>query len=314
MLRFSLATPAAEQQVRSALGRTVLWGGALAAALAAVIGLFVARRITLPLRGLTGAARSLAAGDRGARAGGAGEPAELGELARAFDLMAETIEREDSLRRAFASDVAHELRTPLAIAQGELEELVDGISAPTPERLRSLHEEMLRLARIVEDVETLAAAESAQFRLERETVDLAEVARDLVARMHAQADASGLTLTTQLRPATVDADRARLEQIARNLLANALKFTPSGGTVAVSVGSANGTARLVVEDTGLGITEEELPHLFERFWRGKSTAGSAGSGVGLAVVSELVRAHGGEVNASARSGGGARFTVTLPRS
>ena len=132
------------------------------------------------MRGLTRAARSVAAGDCAARAGGAGE-AELGELARAFDRMAETIEREDALRRAFASDVAHELRTPLAIAQGELEELVDGIQEPTPERLRSLHEEMLRLARIVEDSETLAAAEAAQFRLEREAVDLADVARNVVA-------------------------------------------------------------------------------------------------------------------------------------
>ena len=228
--------------------------------------------------------------------------------------MAETIEREDTLRRAFASDVAHELRTPVAIAQGELEALVDGIQQPTPERLRSLHEEMLRLARIVEDVETLAAAEAAQFRLERETVDLAEVARDVVTSLHAQADTSGLKLTTQLQPAPVDADRARLEQIARNLLGNALKFTPTGGSVAVSVASANGTARLVVEDTGPGIAQDELPHLFERFWRGQSARGSAGSGVGLAVVAELVRAHGGQVNATARPGGGARFTVTLPRS
>ena len=314
VLRFPLATPAAEQQVRSALGRTVLWGGVLAAALAAVIGLFVARRIALPLRGLTRAARSVAAGDRAARAGGAGEPAELGELARAFDRMAETIEREDALRRAFASDVAHELRTPLAIAQGELEELVDGIQEPTPERLRSLHEEMLRLARIVEDVETLAAAEAAQFRLEREAVDLADVARNVVASMGAQAQASRLELTTQLQSATVDADRARLEQVARNLLSNAVKFTPPGGSVAVSVDSQDGTARLVVEDTGPGIAQDELPHLFERFWRGRSAAGSAGSGVGLAVVSELVRAHGGQVNANTRPGGGARFTVTLPRS
>ena len=314
VLRFPVATPAAEQQVRNALGRTVLWGGALAAALAAVIGLFVARRIALPLRGLTRAARSVAAGDRAARAGGAGEPAELGELARAFDRMAETIEREDALRRGFASDVAHELRTPLAIAQGELEELVDGIHEPTPERLRSLHEEMLRLARIVEDVETLAAAESAQFRLERETVDLADVARNVVASMGARAEASGLELTTRLQSATVDADRARLEQVARNLLSNAMKFTPSGGSVAISVDSQDGTARLVVEDTGPGIAQDELPHVFERFWRGRSGAGSAGSGVGLAVVSELVRAHGGQVNATARPGGGTRLTVTLPRS
>jgi two-component system sensor histidine kinase BaeS len=312
-LRFPLSTPPAEQEVRSALGRTVLWGGLLAVTLAAAVGLLVARRIVRPLRGLTTAARSLAEGDRSARAGGGTEPAELGELGRAFDRMAETIEHEDALRRAFAADVAHELRTPLTIAQGELEALVDGVAEPTPERLRSLHEETLRLARIVEDVETLAAAEGARLRLERRRIDLADVARDAVSHMHTQADASGLRLTTQLEPVAVEADPARLEQIARNLLGNALKFTPSGGSVTVSVAAANSAARLVVEDSGPGIPEDELPHVFERFWRGRSGRASTGSGIGLAVVAELTRAHGGRIEAASRPGGGARFTVTLPR-
>lgn len=311
VLRFALATPAAEQQVRSALGHTVIWGGALAVAIASLIGLFVARRIVRPLRRLTTAARALAAGDRSARGGG-DEPAELGDLGRAFDGMAETIEREDELRRAFAADVAHELRTPLAIAQGELEALVDGIAEPTPDRMQSLHEEMLRLGRIVADVETLAAAEAAKFRLELQTIDLAEVASEAVGALRGQADAGGLQLTTRLEPAPVEADRARLGQIARNLLGNALKFTPPGGTVLVSVDVANGDARLIVEDTGPGIADEDIPHLFERFWRGRSTRDADGSGVGLAVVSELVHAHGGRVEASARPGGGARFVVSLP--
>jgi signal transduction histidine kinase len=312
VLRFPVETPAAEQQVASALGQAVLWGSALAAALAAVLGLLVARRIARPLRQLTAAARSLTAGELSARAGGSDEPAELGELARAFDRMAETIEREDELRRAFAADVAHELRTPLAIAQGELEALVDGIERPTPERLRSLHEEMLRLARIVQDVETLAAAEASQFRLERRRLDFAEVARDGVAALHGQADAANLKVTTELQPTFVDADRARLEQVVRNLLGNALKFTPAGGNVRVLVAAANGHAQLTVEDSGPGIADDELPHLFERFWRGRSGRDATGSGVGLAVVAELVRAHGGRVEASARPGGGARFTVSLP--
>jgi two-component system sensor histidine kinase BaeS len=312
-LRFPLRTPAAEGRVRRAVGRTVIWGGALAALLAAAIGVVVARRITRPLRRLTGAARSLAAGDRSARGGAASEPGELGELGRAFDSMAETIEREDRLRRAFAADVAHELRTPLAIVQGELEALVDGVERPTPERLGSLHEETLRLARIVEDVETLAAAEGARFRLERQRIDLAEVASDAVAHLHAQADGAGLDLAAELESVSVEADRARLEQVARNLLGNALKFTPAGGSVIVSVTAASGDACLIVEDTGPGITDDELPHLFERFWRGRSGRNTAGSGVGLAVAAELVRAHGGHIDAARRLGGGARFTVTLPR-
>ncbi len=313
VLRFPQGTPAAEQEVRSALGRTVLWGGALAAVLAAGIGLLVAGRITRPLRRLTRAAHSLAAGDRRARAGGGDEPGELGELGEAFDRMADAVEREDALRRAFAADVAHELRTPLAIAQGELEELVDGIAEPTHERLASLHEEMLRLGRIVQDVETLAAAQAAQFRLERHRIDLAAIAKDAVGRLRPQAEAAGLELTAQLAPATIDADQPRMEQVAHNLLANALKFTPSPGTVIVSVTTGNGDARLVVEDTGPGLTEDELTHVFERFWRGEAARDTEGSGVGLAVVAELVRAHGGQIEAANRPGGGARFTVTLPR-
>ncbi len=312
-LRFPRNTPLAERRLRRAVERTLLIGGALAAVLAAVLGTVFARRITRPLRRLTTAARSLAAGDRAARAGGGSEPAELGELGRAFDAMAQTIEHEDALRRAFATDVAHELRTPLAIAQAELEALVDGVQEPTPQRLRSLHEETLRLARIVEDVETLAAAEGARFRLRRERVDLSELAREAVTQIEPQALAAGLELATHFEPVNVDADPARLGQIARNLLGNALKFTPRGGTVTISVAPVGGEAQLVVEDNGPGLAEDEAPHVFERFWRGRSARDTPGSGVGLAVAAELVRAHGGHIEAAQRAGGGARFSVTLPR-
>jgi two-component system sensor histidine kinase BaeS len=290
----------------------VVFGGALAAVLAAILGAVFARRITQPLRNLTAAARALAGGDRSARAGGGAEPAELGELGRAFDAMAEMIEHEDALRRAFAADVAHELRTPLAIAQGELEALVDSVQPPTPERLRSLHEEMLRLARIVEDVQTLAAADAARFRLQRRRVDLASVAREAVAQFQAQAAGAALELTSTLEPATVLADPARLEQVVRNLVGNALKFTPAGGRVTVTVQSLDGRGVLRVEDSGPGIPDEELPHVFERFWRGAAARDSPGSGVGLAVAAELVGAHGGELEASRRPHGGACFGFTLP--
>jgi two-component system, OmpR family, sensor histidine kinase BaeS len=312
-LRFPVAPPAAEQAVRRALGRTVLVGGVLASALAVAVGLLVARRISRPLQRLTEAASRVRAGDRSARVGAASEPAELGALSAAFDAMAETLEREEELRRAFAADVAHELRTPLAIAQGELEALLDGIAPATPDRLRSLHEELLRLGRVVEDVETLAAAEAARFRLRRERVDLADVARDGVAALRSRAEAAGVDVAARVERAPVEADRARLDQVLRNLLSNALKFTPQGGRVLVSVSALDGDARLVVEDSGPGIDEEERPHVFDRFWRGRSARTTGGSGVGLAVVAELVHAHGGEVGAEAAAGGGARFTVRLPR-
>jgi signal transduction histidine kinase len=312
ILHFRSGTPAAERRVRRSVERTVLLGGLLAASIAALIGALAARRITRPLRTLTAAAQAHAAGDRAARAGPPG-PAELGELGRAFDDMAETVEREDALRRAFAADVAHELRTPLAIAQAEVEALVDGVAEPTPARLHSLHEEMLRLARIVEDVETLAAAEGARLRLARERIDLAETARETVALLEDQALESGVRLTAQLEEAQVNADPTRLEQIVRNLVANAIKFTPAPGEVTVAVRVARDEALLVVEDTGPGLAEDDIAHLFERFWRGQAAREAPGSGVGLAVAAELVRAHGGRIEAGNRPEGGARFTVSLPR-
>ncbi len=311
-LRFRDGVSAAERRVRRGVERTLLLGGALAAVLAAAIGAVVARRLTRPLSQLTEAALAQAGGDRSARAGGTHEPAELGALGRAFDGMVETIEREDELRRAFAADVAHELRTPLAIVQGELEALIDGVAEPSPDRLRSLHEETLRLGRVVEDVETLAAAEAARFRLERLPLDLAQVAEETVEQLRPQAESAGLELTTRLEPALVQADRTRIEQIVRNLVGNALKFTPAGGSITVSVEAGASEARLVVEDSGPGLAADELPHVFERFWRGRAGSDAPGSGVGLAVAAELVRAHGGRIEAGNRREGGASLTVLLP--
>ncbi|MEZ5102108.1 MAG: HAMP domain-containing sensor histidine kinase [Thermoleophilia bacterium] len=311
-LRFPAAQPAAERQVRSALGRTVLWGSLLAVAVAALIGLGATAWIRRPLRRLTATAGAMAGGDRSARTGLAPQPGELGELARAFDRMAERIQREDELRRTLVADVAHELRTPLAIAQGELEALLDGVEEPTPDRLGSLHEELLRLGRLVEDLGTLSAAEAAGLRLEQARVDLAEVVRRAVEATGSLARAAGVTVELTADAASVAGDPVRLEQVARNLLANAIKFTPEGGRVEVRVARAGDACELEVADTGPGIPEDELARVFDRFWRGRHAAGVAGTGIGLAVVHELVAAHGGRVGAASRPGGGAAFTVTLP--
>jgi two-component system sensor histidine kinase BaeS len=186
------------------------------------------------------------------------------------------------------------------------------MAEPSRERLGSLHDEVLRLGRIVEDLGTLASAEAAALRLERHRVDLAEVARDASAALAPQFAAGEIELVADLHPAPVEGDRDRLTQVVANLLGNALKFTPVGGRVVVEV-AANGDVELAVRDTGPGIPADELPHVFERFWRGRGAAEVGGSGVGLAVVAELVRAHGGEVAAATRPEGGAAFTVRLPR-
>lgn len=312
-LRFPRNTlPPAEKQLRNALTKTTLIGAGIAVVIALLVGALVAGWIRRPLRRLIEAVRRLEAGDRGARAN-LSAPGELGELAHAVDRMASNLEREDELRKALVSDVAHEIRTPVTVLQAECESLLDGITQPTPERMSSLHDEVLRLGRLVEDLEALSYAEAAGLRLERHRVDLTGIARAVAELYQAQFVAAEIELDTgSLALAFVQGDKARLTQIVRNLLANALKFTPAGGRVGLVVEQAGGEVRLMVRDSGRGIPESEIPHVFERFWRGAGTQGTEGSGVGLAVVSELVRAHGGSVEVESREGEGSTFTVRLP--
>jgi signal transduction histidine kinase len=315
LVRFTgSGTAAADQRLRSALERTVALGAGLAALLALAVAWFIASRLSRPLVRLTQAVAAIEAGDRSARTRQAAAPGEIGELAVAFDRMADALDREDALRRQLLADVAHELRTPITILQASCEQLADGALQPTPERMLSLRDESLRLGRLVRDLETLAAAEAAGLALVREPVALAEVAGSVADLLGPAFAAAGARLVTRLTPVQVTGDAGRLSQVITNLLANALKFGPPHGQVTLTAGPADGLARLEVADEGPGIPAGELPHVFDRFWRGSAGRRAGGSGIGLAVVSELVRAHGGQVHVTSTPGQGARFTVLLPRS
>jgi two-component system, OmpR family, sensor histidine kinase BaeS len=312
-LRFAASELDPIAALRTAVRRNLLLAGGIAAMIGVVVAAWVSPQLTRPVRRLTAVVRRIADGDRGARARLPDAVGELGELARSVDRMAADLEREDRLRRALVADVAHEVRTPLTVLLGEVEALQDGVVPPDPERLASLHEEVLRLAALVEDLDAIAAAEAAGRSLDRVPVDLAEVAAAALRGLEEQVAAAGIELETRLAPATVLGDRRRLEQVVRNLLTNAVKFSPPGGRVTVRVAASDDEVVLAVSDDGPGIPEEELPHVFERFWRGRHAAGTGGSGVGLAVVTELAAAHGGAASADNVPGGGARLTVRLPR-
>jgi two-component system, OmpR family, sensor histidine kinase BaeS len=300
--------------LREAVRRNLLVAGAIAALLGLGVGAWVSPRLTRPLRRLTVAVRRIADGDAGARTQLPGAVGELGVLARSVDRMAEDLEREDRLRRALVADVAHEVRTPITVLLGEVEALQDGLVDMDAAHLASLHEEILRLARLVEDLDAVAAAEAAGRTLRRDRVDLAEVTSTAVAGLATHLDAVGVRLDLRVSPVTVLGDRGRLEQVVRNLLSNAAKFSPPGGRIVVEVTGTPDEAVLEVSDDGPGIPEAELPHVFERFWRGRYAEGTTGSGVGLAVVAELAVAHGGRACADNVPGRGARLTVRLPRS
>jgi two-component system, OmpR family, sensor histidine kinase BaeS len=304
---------AADNVLRYALLRAIAGTAGLAALLALLAGLAVARRITRPIGRLIEVTRSMAGGDRASRAGDVRAPGELRDLATAFDQMADTLDREDQIRRDMVASVAHELRTPIAVLQAGHEALLDGITEPTTAELSSLRDEVLRLARMVDDLQTLAAADAAALHLERLRCDLADIAASAADSLARRFEAADVALRRQLSGAPVVGDSRWLHQLVTNLLSNALKFTQAGGVVTIITRQEARSCVLEVADTGVGIAPDELPHIFGRFWRGQRAAQTSGSGIGLAIAAEMARAHGGEMTASSQPGRGTRMTLTLPR-
>jgi signal transduction histidine kinase len=303
---------AADRSLKTALLRAIAGAAGLAALLALLTGLAVARRITRPVIRLIAATRAMAAGDRAARVGEIRTVGELRELAAAFDQMAGTLDRQEQIRRNLVADVAHELRTPIAILQAGHEALLDGVAEPTPAELGSLRDEVLRLGRMVGDLQTLAAADAAALNLTRSPCDLAELAATAADSLARRFEAAGITLDRKLAASPVLADPHWLHQVITNLLTNALKFTPAGGRVTIGTERTGHNAVLQVTDTGAGIPADDLPRIFDRFFRGQQAAQISGSGIGLTVAAELVQAHGGRLTAASELGRGTQMTLSLP--
>lgn len=301
--------PLADREFRRSVNWLLLLGGLGAGSIGVGAGVIASRRTVRPITELTSAARDLQAGDRQRRAEVTGND-EIAQLARAFNDLVDSVEREDAVRRAFAADVAHELRTPLAVLQSQLEAVQDGVVEPAPALFSSLHDETLRLGRLTADLETMTSADSVEFDLHRRPVDLADVvARAGAALSHRFAEGQ-LRLILSTEPAAVSGDEVRLQQVVTNLLTNTLKFVPPGGSVTVSTRTMDGRAELDVHDDGPGISRDDLAHVFERFYRGHQVR-TGGSGIGLAVVAALVHAHGGEVTVVNLPDGGASFRIRL---
>jgi two-component system sensor histidine kinase BaeS len=303
---------AADAVLRTALLRAIAGTAGLAALLALVTGLGVSRRITRPVARLIAVTRAMAGGDRSSRAGEIKAPGELRELAAAFDQMADTLDYEDKIRRDLVASVAHELRTPVAVLQAGHEALLDGVTEPSQEELGSLRDEVLRLARMVDDLQTMAAADAAVLQLTRERHDLAAIAGVAADSLARRFETAEVTLDRRLAPAPVLADERWMHQVVTNLLGNALKFTPAGGTVTIRTSQDGASAVLEVADTGVGIPAAELPRIFDRFWRGQAAAQTSGSGIGLAIAAEIVWAHGGTLTAASQPNEGTCLTLTVP--
>jgi signal transduction histidine kinase len=303
---------AAAQAMRGALARAVIAAAGLAALLALLAGLGVSRHLARPVARIISVTRARASGERDARVGDLRGPGELRELAAAIDSAADRLDRNEQLRRDLVADLAHELRTPVAVLQAGHEALVDGLAEPSPAELGSLRDEVLRLARMVDDLQMLAAADAATLELTRYPCDLADIAAAAADSLAAQFDMAGLTLTRHIGLAPILADPRWLPHVVTNLLTNALKYTPGGGSVTIDCGRADSQAVLRVTDTGPGIPAADLPRIFDRFWRGQQALRTSGSGIGLAIAAELTRAHGGTLTASSEPGHGTQMTLSLP--
>ncbi len=275
------------------------------------------RGIASPLGDMTAAADELAKGDLSVRVpeGGTGE---FNRLARTFNNMAAELELADQTRRNLTADVAHELRNPLHILQGNLEGLIEGVYEPDPEQYNAMLDEVRALSRLVEDLLTLSRAETGDLALVLETVQITDLLADVETSFSGLAASAGVTLQRSGGTGlAIHADAGRLDQVLSNLVINALRYTQPGGAITLAAEPTPDGLRLRVSDTGAGIPPEDLPFIFDRFWRGdpsRSHTKGAGAGLGLAIARQLVQAHEGLIHVESEPGQGTTFTIDLPDS
>jgi signal transduction histidine kinase len=296
------------------------WGIALAGIVFVVGLVFLAwaslrlRRTSTPLGDLLAASERVAEGDYSARVTEQGLP-EVRSLARAFNTMASRLQITAEQRRNLMADVTHELRTPLTVIQGNLEGMLDGVYPADEEHLKSILEETQLLSRLVDDLRTLALAESGALQLRKEPADLNALITDTLAAFRAQADAAGVTLRITVPPdlPLLEIDPERMHQVLSNLIANALRYTPRQGTIQVRLELTSTKderrAIITIQDDGPGIAAQDLPHVFDRFYKAQD---SGGMGLGLSIAKHLVEAHGGILQAESSPGQGTTMRITLP--
>ncbi|MFZ5826044.1 MAG: sensor histidine kinase [Bacillota bacterium] len=288
--------------------------GALGLVFAGAVSYVVAERLTRSVRRLADTARTARPG-AGTFAVEPQDPAEMLELAGALNRMTERLQQEDEARRNLFADIAHELRHPIALLRGRLEMMQDGVTPVSPESLSALHDEVIRLGRLVADMRELSLAEVGKLSLNLHPVDLAAEIATTLENFEPIASAKGVRLVVETGPLpAIHADPDRIRQILANLLSNAVRHTPEAGRITLWAAREGAQVAITVADSGAGIDPEDLAHLFDRFYRADKsrTRATGGTGLGLAIARSLARLHGGDLTAQNRPAGGALFTLTLP--
>jgi len=311
----SSTDPTSPRFLSRSITQFIIWGCLIGGGTALAMTLVLSRRILSPIKALTEAARRLGQGDFSQRLE-LKDKGEVGELARAFNSMASDLERAEQLRRNMVADVAHELRTPLSNIRGYLEAVNDGVMKPDAEAIQSLNEEATRLARLVDELQELSLAEAGELKLVCQAEDISKLVSQSVLAFQAQAASKGVSLSIDLAEELppVNIDSQRMAQVLHNLLDNAVAHTESDGHVTISTTQKDEWIEVAVTDTGEGIPDEDLPNIFERFYRvDKSrTRATGGTGLGLTIAKRLIEAHGGSIKVHSELGKGSRFTFTLP--
>lgn len=310
-----------QQRALERVNQAIIIGGGVALLAALIVGFVVFRAITHPIDQLRQAAHALARGDLRARVAAQSPSSRLGddeltELGATFNAMADSLQKAEALRRDMTADIAHELRTPLAVMRGNLEAMLDGVYPSDAEHLQPVLNQVHLLTRLVEDLRTLALAEAGQLPLTKRSVDLKPLIDAALDSFRANAAAQRVTLTANAgeRLPAVEIDPDRVQQTIGILIANALRHTPADGRITVRLRRESDYAVIEVADTGAGIPSDDLPHIFERFYRADKSRSreSGGSGLGLAIAKSIVQAHGGSIGATSEVGKGTTVRFTLP--
>lgn len=307
-----------EQAFLANIHRSLVWYGAGILVIGLVASYLLAQSITVPLRRLSSAAEAIEQGKLGHTVTIHSDD-EVGQLSQTFNRMSQALEENNQLRKRLLADIAHELRTPLSVIQGNLEGMLDGVVEPSPEQLLSLHEETVYLNKMIKELRDLSLAEAGQLSLDKQFTDVNLLVSRAVTMLKPVAEDKNIRLTCHVQqvPET-NIDSMRINQVMYNLLSNAIRYTGDHGKIAVWTALAKeGVVEFVtisVRDTGKGISSEDLPHIFKQFYRADLARDrkSGGSGIGLAIVKQLVELHGGKVDVRSELGKGSEFTIYLP--
>ncbi|MEL7608242.1 MAG: ATP-binding protein [Bacillota bacterium] len=297
------------------LNEFLLIAGGISLLACLLLGAFMAKRLTEPIAGVIETAGRIAKGDLGSRIAEKSSTREIAELTDSINSMAQELSGQELLRKQLTTDVAHELRTPLATLQSHMEAMIDGVWEPEQKRLVSCHEEILRLSKLVGELETLSRYDSESLELNKERFEISELIQRILLNFESGFQSKGVALEFSGGEAFVVADRDKISQVLFNLISNALKYTPEGGKVRIEAKETPNEVSVCVSDTGIGIPESDLPYIFERFYRTDKSRSRAtgGTGIGLTIAKSIIEAHGGTIAVESKTNRGSTFTVSLPK-